>query len=51
MRKHYNVSYTFLNVGCTYETTDFYTFVNKLNWLDEQDEVLHNSIKVWTEEK
>lgn len=51
MKKIYNVSYTFLNTECSFETSDFYTFVNKLNWLDEQDEVLPNSIRVWTEEK
>lgn len=51
MKKYYIVTYLFLNTECSFETSDLATFVNKLNWVDEQREILRHSVTVSTVEK
>lgn len=49
--KIYIVEYDFMNVRCTFESAHLKTFVQKLDWIEEQSEILQHTVDVRTEER
>lgn len=51
MKKLFIIEYDFLNVRCTFETEHLCKFLEKLEWIDEQAEILNHTVEVRTEKK
>lgn len=49
--KKWIVEYEFLNTNCSFESADLFTFVKKLNWIEEQAEILPQTVVIRTEAK
>jgi hypothetical protein len=49
MKKHFIVEYDFLNTRCSFETTSLSTFNKKLDWIEEQAEIVQSTVDIRTE--